>query len=279
MVLLMLVNAGVVVADTAPEGYKLVFADEFTVDGPPNPENWGYEHGFVRNKELQWYQPDNAYCDGGHLIIEARKVDIPNLGYDPGSKNWGKQRERISYTSSCVITRGRHAWRYGRFEIRAKIQAEDGLWPAIWLLGADEGDGRNWPACGEIDVMEYYRGNILANAAWAGKDGAVTWDDTSIPVEALADGSPEAWAARFHIWRMDWDEEQIRIYLDDRLLNTVDLSKTVNQTEDGINPFHRPHYLLLNLAIGGTAGGDPSQTQFPRQFIVDYVRVYQPTND
>lgn len=259
------------------ESLKLVWSDEFDKEGPPDPLKWTYETGFVRNKELQWYQPDNAFCKDGKLIIEARRERKPNPNFEAGSGDWKRSREFIEYTSASVITRGLHSWQYGRFEIRAKIDISPGMWPAIWTLGSKYGTegGRDWPVCGEIDIMEYYKGLIKANAFWAAKEKWKTIGDRfQIPVAKLASQSPEAWAQEFHVWRMDWDEKTIRIYVDDRLLNTIDLSKTINQTPDGANPFQEPHYLLLNLALGGS-GGDPSKTEFPRRYEIDYVRVYQ----
>jgi beta-glucanase (GH16 family) len=249
--------------------YLLVWADEFDKEGPPDPNNWTYERGFVRNEELQWYQPDNAYCRNGLLVIEARRERKANLSYDPNSRSWRLNRQYVEHTSACIKTRGLHNWTYGRFEMRGRIDTRAGLWPAFWTLGS----ARGWPGCGEIDIMEYYRGLLLANACWAGpRRGATVWDDLKKPITEFAD--PD-WSSRFHIWRMDWDEDFIKLYVDDQLLNTIDLSKTVNGTPDRANPFHEPHYILLNLAIGGTSGGDPSQTEFPALFEVDYVRVYQ----
>jgi beta-glucanase (GH16 family) len=130
--------------------------------------------------------------------------------------------------------------------------------------------------------MEYYRGLILANVAWSARDNPpghsrrghqiweAWWDDRRIPLAEL--GGAE-WARGFHVWRLDWDEHDIRIYVDDRLLKHVELKHTENT--DGESAFRRPHYLLLNLAVGGTQGGDPSMTEFPGRFEVDYVRVYQ----
>ncbi len=251
--------------------YTLVWSDEFEEDGPPNPENWDFDHGFVRNRELQWYQSDNAYCRNGQLVIEARKEKRPNPTYDPTSNEWNKKREHIEYTSSIISTWGKHEWRFGRFEIRAKVDVSDGLWPAIWTIGTAD---RKWPANGEIDIMEYYRGRIMANAAWA-RPGEYQsrWDSSATFLKDLP--NRHNWSKRFHVWRMDWTEDYIRLYLDDHLLNEIDLSKTINETPDKANPFHDPHYLILNLAVGGTNGGDPSDTKFPRQFVVDYVRVYQ----
>jgi endo-1,4-beta-xylanase len=94
----------------AGEGYRLVWADEFDTDGPPNPKNWKFERGFVRNQELQWYQPDNAFCKDGRLIIEGRRERKPNPNYKEGSDNWKTKRKFIEYTSSCVKTKGLHDW-------------------------------------------------------------------------------------------------------------------------------------------------------------------------
>jgi beta-glucanase (GH16 family) len=256
-------------AETAPEGYQLVWADEFNVDGPPDPENWTFERGFVRNDELQWYQPENARCEGGTLVIEARRERIENPRHDPDARDWRRRREFAEYTSACLITRGRHQWRYGRFEMRGRIDTRPGLWPAWWTLGT----ARGWPGGGEIDIMEYYSGELLANVAWLGRRrGEARWDESRRPISELGG---DQWSQKFHVWRMDWDETAINLYLDDRLLNTTELSGTINGDREAANPFHEPHYMLLNLAIGGTRGGDPSATEFPARFEVDWVRVYQ----
>lgn len=254
---------------TAHAQWKLVWSDEFEKDGAPNPANWNFENGFVRNQELQWYQPDNAYCRGGLLIIEGKKERKPNPDYQPGSTNWKTNRESIEYTSSSLQTQGLHSWQYGRFEMRGRIETRAGLWPAFWTLGV-KGE---WPANGEIDIMEYYRDMLLANFAWgSGQRYKAVWDDVKKPMSEFNDLH---WAERFHVWRMDWDEQSIKLYVDDELLNEVDLANTFNVGVDQVNPFRQPHYLLLNLAIGGMNGGDPAKTDFPSRYEVDYVRVYQ----
>ena len=262
-----------------PDGYELVWHDEFNRSEPPDPENWTYEQGYIRNKELQWYQADNVRCDGEYLVIEARQEHKQNPDHDPASEDWGRHREAFEYTSASITTQERHEWRYGRFEIRAKVPIDAGMWPAIWMMGVSRNQGRGWPGCGEIDLMEYYQGKILANAAWAHENGKAKWDDSKTPITELTDETPRAWASQFHIWRMDWDQTQIKIYIDGRLLNTIDLSTTVNESSDLVNPFHEPHYLLLNLAVGGAAGGDPSGTEFPQQYLIDYVRVFKKTSE
>ena len=258
----------------AEEGYELVWTDEFETDGRPNANNWGFEEGFSRNKEAQWYQPDNASVRDGLLVIEARRERKANPNFDPAAKDWKRSRKNAWYTSSSLTTRGKHTWLYGRFELRAKPDPRAGLWPAWWTVGAPE-SRTPWPACGEIDMMEYYRGMILANACWKKQGGgrwAAEWDSTKTPLETLGG---EAWSKDFHTWRMDWDEDSIDLYLDGQLLNTIDTTKTINP--DGTNPFNWPHLMIINLAIGGQQGGKPAETEFPARYEIDWVRVYQKT--
>ncbi|MDB5211026.1 MAG: glycoside hydrolase family 16 protein [Sediminibacterium sp.] len=248
--------------------YTLVWSDEFNTDGAPDAANWNFEKGFVRNHEMQYYQPENAWCEKGNLIIEARKEDKPNPGYVEGSTDWRKSRPTINYTASCMRTSGLKSWQYGRFEMRGRIDISSGIWPAWWTLGISKG----WPGNGEIDIMEFYRGKLLANVACLGPDRKAEWFSNTFPTDSLGGTK---WSSKFHIWRMDWTEEFIALYLDDVLLNKVSLDKLVNKDGSNFNPFKQPHYMLLNLALGGDNGGNVEQTSFPRRFEVDYVRVYQ----
>ncbi len=256
-------------ADTSSTEYKLVWLDEFNKEGRPDPNNWTYERGFVRNDELQWYQKENARCENGFLIIEGRRERKENPYYDPNSSSWRRSRQYSEYTSASLTTRRLHSWMYGRFEMRGRIDTRPGLWPAFWTLGIKG----QWPSNGEIDIMEYYRGMLLANAAWGTeKQWQAQWDDTRKPITDFND--PD-WSTKFHIWRMDWDVNSIELYVEDILLNTVDLNKTFNKGTEAKNPFRQPHYIILNLAIGGTQGGDPSSTDFPAKFEIDYMRIYK----
>jgi beta-glucanase (GH16 family) len=253
----------------AYSGYTLVWADEFDGTGDPDPKNWTFEQGFVRNRELQWYQPQNARRSNGLLVVEARRERVPNPQFDAASSDWKRNRQHAEYTSASLTTRGLHQWTYGRFEMRGRIDTRPGLWPAFWTLGV----AGTWPHGGEIDIMEYYRGILLANVAWGGaKRFEPIWADSRKPIDSF--GRPD-WGREFHDWRMDWDARAIVLSVDGQVLNTVDLARTDNADGTGTNPFHQAQYLLLNLAIGGTQGGDPGQTMFPARFEVDYVRVYQ----
>ena len=254
------------------KGMTLVWNDEFNTTGKPDPSNWTYENGFVRNEELQWYRPENANCKGGVLLIEGRKEEIKNPGFESGSRDWRKSREFAEYTSACIRSQGLRQFQFGRFEIRARIDTACGAWPAIWTLGVAGG----WPSGGEIDIMEYYRwqGNptILANFAWGTeKRGVAKWDDLKKPYSDFTKTDP-AWAKKFHIWRMDWDKDSVKIFLDDLLLNDMAVKDCVNP--DGFNPFLQPHFILLNLAIGAN-GGDPPRSHSPITYEVDWIRVYQ----
>jgi beta-glucanase (GH16 family) len=248
-----------------PAGYKLVWHDEFDVDGPPNPANWKFETGFVRNEEAQWYQPSNASVQGGLLSIEARRERVANPKYT-GKGDWKTMRQYAEYTSSSLHTNGLHAWQYGRFEMRGRIPTSAGMWPAWWTLGTSG----EWPANGEIDMMEFYQGKVLANVA-CGTSTRYTakWDSQTKQVSTLGAN----WSTEFHVWRMDWDAQQIVIYLDDQELNTTTLASMLNP--DGTSPFEQKAYMLMDLAIGGMNGGDPSATGFPQRYEVDYIRVFQ----
>lgn len=254
------------------KGMKLVWNDEFNADGKPDPSSWRYEKGFVRNQELQWYQEENAICRDGILLIEGRREKVKNPGFSESSSNWKASREYAEYTSASIQTRGFRQWQFGRFEIRARIDTACGSWPAIWTLGVSGG----WPEGGEIDIMEFYRVSgrptILANFAWGSeKRGIAKWDDLRKPFSDFVSTDPD-WPQKFHVWRMDWENDSIKLYLDNLLLNDISLKDC--GSPDGFNPFLQPHYLLLNLAIGAN-GGDPSRSVPPIKYEVDWVRIYQ----
>ena len=249
------------------DGYRLAWADEFDVDGAPSEENWSFERGFVRNEEAQWYQPENASVRSGFLIIEGRRERVDNPSYRPGSGDWKQSRQFAEYTSSSLHGRGKRSFRFGRLEMRGRFPAHDGLWPAWWTLGNDG----EWPWNGEVDILEFYRGALHANfvvgtnTRWEGN-----WDAVATPLAQLGDAD---WDARFHDYRMEWDDQTIVLTVDGRELNRMSLAEL--QNPDGQSPFLGPAYMLLNLAIGGQAAGDASAVPFPVRYEVDYVRVYE----
>ena len=256
--------------------WQLVWYDEFDGSGDYDREKWQAETGFVRNEEDQWYQADNAYLHNGLLIIEGRIDSIPNPQYSPDRRDWRSKRPYAKFSSASINTRRSFSFCYGRMEVRARIPAVNGAWPAIWTLGT-KGE---WPSNGECDIMEFYHikgvPHILANAAW-GNDRRynAVWNSAKIPYQHFLDKDP-GWGEKFHVWLMDWTEDHIRIYLDGELLNDIDLKTTVNGSIGQYgNPFHAPHYILLNLAIGGINGGKIQPDAFPMRYEIDYVRVWQ----
>lgn len=247
-------------APTCPSGHTgasgsgnndvLVWADEFDIDGLPCSANWTYDLGTGDNGwgngELQYYtdRPENAVVESGLLKITA--IAEPFQGSD--------------YTSARIRSENLYEFTYGRVEIRAKLADGGGTWPALWMLGANF-DSVGWPTCGEIDIMEY-RGNqpnvIHATVHYPGNSGADGVTDTTFIQDVAAD---------FHIYELEWDENNIIFSVDGEVYHTV--------PNDASLPFNLDFFLIMNVAMGGTFGGDvdPGFTQATME--VDYVRVYQ----
>ncbi len=249
--------------------YHLVFSDEFNYTGVPDSTKWNYEIGLIRNKEPQWYQKENAKVANGTLIITTKKEIKENSFYNSTSNDWRYNTKTVNYTSASVISKGKFEFKYGKIQIRAKINIAKGQWPAFWMLGANRGTV-TWPACGEIDIMEYYRGLMHANAAWEGNNGSSSWNARSFLINKF--GNADYWN-NFHIWTMDWDEDYIKIYMDDNLMNEVAIRNIKNAVK-GNNPFHEKFYMVINTALGQANETIPDNT-LPSQFLIDYVRVYQ----
>ena len=239
--------------------WRLVFQDEF--DGAPgarpDPATWTFELGGNGwgNQELQHYtdRPENAALDGsGALVLTARRE--PFEGRD--------------YTSARLTTRGKREQAYGRFEARLALPEGKGLWPAFWLLGADNAVV-GWPACGEIDVVES-RGaqpwRVLGSAHGPGYSGgnAIIGSFETADRSSLADG--------FHVYAVEWEPDELRFWVDGQRYQTVRPSSLRGGARW---VFDHPFFMILNLAVGGNFGGAPDATTvFPQRLRVDYVRVY-----
>ena len=251
--------------------YSLVFADEFNSNGSYDKSVWVAENGFKRNQEEQYYLSRNVTQSNGNLVITAKRETVTNEAYDPDSNNWKENREYAYWTSGSIATFKKFNFLYGRVEVRAKVSNLPGTWPAIWTVG----DGIEWPAGGEIDIMENYQSKVLANYATAGSGRwNAVWDGSSTPVSQLGSN----WANRYHIWSMDWTPARIAIYVDGILLNEFDPStknSSSSHAHPGIAPFQTfKQALWLNLAVGGQ-GGSTSELPNSTQYFVDYIRVYQ----
>lgn len=259
-----------------PEGYRLVWSDEFNTKGKrrPNTKFWTPENGFTRNQEMQWYQIKNAYVTGGRLVIEGRKEKFRNPNYEEGSQDWKKNRRYVEYTSCSLTTHNKFSAQYGIFEARVRFNPTTGMWPAFWTLGIKE----TWPSCGEIDILEYYREKYLTNLCWGTAQKWVgNWSSQTKALSECLKKDPQ-WAKKFHTFRLVWDETYARIYIDDELINETNITSTHNGRYDEVkNPFHQPHYIILNLALGAN-GGSLEDLKFPARYEVDFVRVFQKTD-
>jgi beta-glucanase (GH16 family) len=233
----------------------IVWQDEF--DGSElNLENWTFDlggHGWG-NQEEQVYtdRPENVRVEDGMLVIEARK-----------EKDLIEGRK---YSSARIKTQGLHAWQYGRIEARIKLPYGQGIWPAFWILGEDfSTDG--WPACGEVDIMEFIGkepDQIHATMHGPGYSGAGG-------IGSSLTTSAESLKNDFHVYAIEWQENEIRWYFDDQQYFRM-TSEDVPDTW----VFDHPFFIILNLAVGGNWPGYPDgTTAFPQFLYVDYVRVYQ----
>ena len=233
--------------------WDLVWSEEFEYSGSPASENWGYEIGYVRNNELQYYtdNPDNVRVDEGHCIITARL------------------EAEDSITSASINTRGKKDFLFGRIEVRAQIPSALGSWPAIWMLGTNRSE-LGWPDCGEIDIMEhvgYDPDFIHANIHTGAYNHSIGTNKGNL-IEIK-----DPWAD-FHIYAVEWFEDHMDFFLDDSLYFTFENDGAGNHDTW---PFDKPHYLLLNLAYGGMWGGNMGvdTTLLPLEYKIDYVRYYK----
>lgn len=218
-----------------------------------NESNWNFELGDGcpylcgwGNNELQVYTQENHRVDNGMLSITTKKEDS-------------------IYTSTRITTKGKFEFTYGRVEIRAKLPIGKGLWPALWMLGANINEV-GWPKCGEIDILEYIGRNpnhVFFSLHTADSHGQ-TVNTTTNKIEHIEDG--------FHIYEMEWTSESIRFYVDKEHQYTFNPK---DKTED-IWPFNKDFYLIVNTAVGGNFGGaEIDDSILPQEFLIDYIKVYQ----
>jgi beta-glucanase (GH16 family) len=237
-----------------PAGWTLVFSDEFETPGALDPAKWGYDIGYIANDEKQHYtsRSENVRAEGGNLVIEARKE--PYQGY--------------AYTSARVVTRGRFEFLYGRVEVRAKLPTGNGTWPAIWMLGTNIGQV-GWPTCGEIDIMENVGFDPLLIH---GSVHTAAYNHT-IGTQKTANVTVASPWEDFHVYAMEWYADHIDVLVDGQKYFTFRNESKGSRTW----PFDKPQYLLINLAIGGSWGGQKGidDSRFPHRYLIDYVRIYQ----
>ncbi|MFY0606660.1 MAG: glycoside hydrolase family 16 protein [Cyclobacteriaceae bacterium] len=237
------------------EGMKLIWQDEFEGNSLKT-KNWNYEIGRGNsgwgNNELQYYRQENTTVADGFLTIEAKRETFSGA----------------SYTSSRLTTEDKFDFSFGRVDIRAKMPAGKGIWPALWMLGANFRSA-GWPSCGEIDIMEMIGGGDGFDNV---THGTVHWDN---------DGSYASFGGKrkllqgnlsdkFHVYSIVWTPESILWYIDDVQYHGFDITKP------SLSEFQKDFFFIINVAVGGNWPGSPnSTTLFPQRMHVDYVRVFQ----
>ncbi|PNQ74680.1 glycosyl hydrolase family 16 [Hanstruepera neustonica] len=240
---------------------QLVWQDEFNTDGPIDTSKWNYDIGNGSeqgipgwgNNELQYYtdRPENITVQDGMLMITAREESYEGSGF----------------TSARIQTKDLFEKKYGRFEARIQLPWGQGMWPAFWMLGSNS-DVVEWPACGEIDIMEN-RGSepTIINGTVHGP-GYSAGESISKAYDLVND----RFDTGFHVFGIEWGQGYINFYVDDVLYNQI-------TPEDVPGPWifdNQPFYIIMNVAVGGNYGGPPNDnTVFPQTMYVDYVRVYQ----
>ncbi len=246
--------------------WELVWSDEFDYNGVPDPQKWSFDTSGNNwnwgNDEAQNYttsKDGNAWVEDGKLVIEARKEDY----------YWAGDGETKNYTSARLITRYKGDWLYGKIEVRAKLPRGVGIWPAIWMMPTDDVYG-GWPKSGEIDIMEYVgfdKGNVHAN---------VHHTSTNPDKRSEGQGATKSVYSPYsvyHTYGLIWTEDKMEFQVNGNTYMTYK-----NEGKGHITwPFDQRFHLILNVAVGGTWGGQQGidDTIFPQKMLVDYVRVYK----
>jgi beta-glucanase (GH16 family) len=226
--------------------YTLVWSDEFNGDSV-DTKSWSYNIGGEGwgNNEQEYYTDHNATVEDGNLVITAKPETVGSNGY----------------TSARMVTQGKRDFTYGKIEARIKIPTGLGVWPAFWMLGSNISQV-NWPDCGEIDIMEHINTDSIFYGTLHWGNGGKVSNGNNIK------GAPE----EFHTYAIEWNADSISWLFDDKKYHEVTIKDNLLGTEE----FHKPFFILLNVAIGGDWPGQTiDQAKLPAKMLVDYVRVYQ----
>ncbi len=254
------------------KSWKLIWQDEFNYTGLPDSTKWNYEVGHIRNNEQQYYtraRKENIWVSNGLLTITGRKEDFTNENFLHGSTDWRYKDSIAHYTSASINTFGKAAWKYGRIEVKAKLPHGAGIWPAIWMLGANRSKV-GWPKCGEIDIMEFI-GNHPTDIY-----GTIHFPDSVKTNRSSGSKINDSTVnSSFHIYALEWNKEKMEIWFDNTLIHRFIIDSAGTYAAE---TFRRPFFLLLNLAMGANWPGPIDDALLPQQYFIDYVRVYEPAN-
>jgi beta-glucanase (GH16 family) len=238
---------------TFPQGYKLIWSDEFDSTSL-DPSIWSFEtgnNGGWGNNELEYYTNRTQNCNVQNGMLNFTAVKESYSGYN--------------YTSARILTQNKFSVKYGKIEARIKLPYGQGIWPAFWMLG-DDINQVSWPGCGEIDIMELIGGQGRDNTVY----GSAHWGGDYSKSYSLSSG---IFANDFHIFDITWDQKSIAWHVDGITYNTLDI------TPAALSAFQKSFFIIFNLAVGGNWPGNPDNTSvFPETMQVDYVRVYQDTS-
>lgn len=301
------VNATQLSPVTPSEHWQLVWQDEFGSDGLDRAK-WSIEHNCWGggNNEQQCYTPShsNVFIDNGHLVLQAIKQDTTGPALTENHTNYSHKNTRTRpFSSGRVRSIKKGDWIYGRFEIRAKLPSGQGTWPAIWMLPTDNVYG-TWAASGEIDIMEAVNLGVLSDAKSASTETLETrihgtlhygakWPQNTYTGSGFVLPNNISPADGFHTYAIEWEQDEIRWYVDNYhfLTQTSDLWFTRTQdkfgkwvTASNDAPFNEQFHIVMNLAIGGQWPENANEqgideSDFPKQLVIDFVRVYQCAKD
>ncbi|HWL85225.1 MAG TPA: glycoside hydrolase family 16 protein [Polyangiaceae bacterium] len=279
-------------ADAGASGaWAVVWEDTFDGSGQPNAANWNYHVGNGLNPganafdgwgngEWEWYRPENAFLQGGNLVIRA---DFNSTATNIAGRDWFQRSARIT-------TQGKRSWTFGRIEARIQLPTAVSTWPAFWMMGTSSDNtftsnytapisyfdkmASNWSSCGEVDIMEHRNAETLTfqNLFWDSRTGVFPWANGANLDNpgTFATGN----VAQFHLYTIEWEATEIRWYVD-RDTNPTPVH-VISITAANQEEFHKPFYLIMNLAIAGQfPGTTPNPADFPLFMLVDYVRVWQ----
>ena len=252
-----------------PGGWKLEWHDEF--DGTKlDTTKWRCEEGVVRNRgSSQAYSKSCVYVRNGMLHLVSRAKKTANKVYEPSADKWPRNIKFQPFASGSVTTEGVRLFSYpGRLEFRARIPKATGVWPAIWTMHVNK---YQWPANGEIDILEHISqepNKVYSIFRWGlggGQRECKVVRTMHIP----------NYSAEFHTYILEWDEQTMRILIDDHEVGRVNVADA--DYPNGDNPLRTPCYIIMNTAIGGpgTWAESPRPDQYPVTFLIDYVRFYK----